>query len=565
MDELDRIDTWVLPTSWCYAKLEDVGYGENAIVDGPFGSNLKVSDYIDDSTNGVPVLTTKNLEGDYSKGSVRYISQNKYEELKRSKVQPGDILVAKIGSIGKTGIYPSGMKTAVIPANLLKFTVTPSVEFKYVFAYLNCFDFQQFIKLISTATAQPAFNVTKFRKLPIPLPPINEQHRIVAKIEELFSELDKGVEYLKIAQGQLKVYRQALLKHAFEGKLTAQWREQRRAKQSVAPAKAGAQPLNDMDSRPTPSRGLALRGNDEVGGGNDKPLETAADLLKRIQQERAQRYQQQLADWEASGKQGSKPKTPKPLPPLTAEELAELPELPEGWGWVKYGDLCLIVRNGISAKPEGDSGTPIFRISAVRPLFFDMKDIRFINNSNGEFDAYYLERGDLVFTRYNGSRHYVGVCAEYRSDKKYLFPDKLVQTRVFSENVSTSYLEKALNSGASRRFIDSKIRTTAGQSGISGDDIRNIPVPLCSTDEQMQIVEELESKLSETDQLDQTITTSLQQAEALRQSILKKAFSGQLVPQDPNDEPASELLARIKVERLASQGDAVVRRKGRRS
>lgn len=237
--------------------------------------------------------------------------------------------------------------------------------------------------------------------------------------------------------------------------------------------------------------------------------------------------------------------------PLTVEELAELPKLPMGWAWVKYGDLCSLVRNGISAKPDGDSGTPIFRISAVRPLFFDMTDIRYIDNSTGEFDSYCLQRGDLVFTRYNGSRHYVGVCAEYRSDEKYLFPDKLVQTRVFSKKISTSYLEKTLNSGASRQFIESKIRTTAGQSGVSGDDIKNTPVPVCSPLEQYLIIEELESKLSGVDQLQQTITHSLQQAEALRQSILKKAFSGQLVPQDRNDEPASMLLERIRAERAA--------------
>lgn len=356
----------------------------------------------------------------------------------------------------------------------------------------------------------------------LPIPPLPEQHRIVAKIEELFSELDKGIENLKTAQAQLKVYRQALLKHAFEGKLTAQWRAE-----------------------------------------NQDKLETAAALQKRIQQERAQRYQQQLADWQANS--GSKPKSPKPLPPLTAAELAELPELPEGWGWIKYGDLCSVVRNGISAKPEGESGTPIFRISAVRPLFFEMSDIRFISNSNGEFDSYYLERGDLVFTRYNGSRRYVGVCAEYRSDEQRLFPDKLVQTRVFSKNISTSYLEKALNSGASRRFVELKIRTTAGQSGVSGDDIKNIPVPLCSVDEQMQIVEELEVKLSEADQLDQTITASLQQSEALRQSILKKAFSGQLVPQDPHDEPASALLARIQAERETGGKSETTQRRTRKA
>ena len=342
----------------------------------------------------------------------------------------------------------------------------------------------------------------------LPIPPLAEQHRIVAKIEELFSELDQGVASLKTAREQLKVYRQSLLKNAFEGKLTAAWR-----------------------------------------AAHADQLETAAALQQRVATERQTRHQQQLADWQTTGQQGPKPKPPKPLPPLTPEELAELPELPAGWGWMKYGDLCSLVRNGISTKPEGDSGTPIFRISAVRPMCFDMADIRYINNAGGEFDAYGLERGDLVFTRYNGSRQYVGVCAEYRSDEKRLFPDKLVQTRVSSRLVLTSFLEKALNSGASRAFVESKIRTTAGQSGVSGEDIKNTPVPVCCLEEQLEIVQELESKLSEADQLDQTLATALQQADALRQSILKKAFHGQLEKQDKNEEPASALLERIRAEK----------------
>jgi len=340
-----------------------------------------------------------------------------------------------------------------------------------------------------------------------PIPPLAEQHRIVQKIEELFSELEGGIESLELSQGQLKVYRQALLKHAFEGKLTAEWREK-----------------------------------------NIKIFETAEVMLARIQLERQKIHRQQIIDWEARGKKCGKPRTPKLLDPIATEELKKLPNLPEGWGWVQYGNLCSFVRNGISAKPDGDTGVPIFRISAVRPLYFDMADIRYLDNSNGDFDSYYLERGDLVFTRYNGSRHYVGVCAEYRSDEKRLFPDKLVQTRVSSNEISTSYLERALSSGCSRAFIETKIRTTAGQSGISGDDIRNIPVPLCSKEEQIQINLELELKLSEVDQLMDVIDSSLHHSFALRQSILQKAFSGKLVSQDPNDEPASKLLARIKAE-----------------
>ena len=200
---------------WQLKTMADIAEPVNGIVDGPFGSNLKKSDYIDDSENGIPVLTTKNLHGDYSKDSVRYISKEKYEVIKRSTVYPGDILVAKIGSIGTCGIYPLSCKNAVIPANLLKITVLPTVDRKYVYYYIQSKGFQEKIKAISTATAQPAFNVTKFRKLPIPTPPLPEQERIVARIEELFSQLDAGVETLKKTKAQLSVYRQAAITEAF--------------------------------------------------------------------------------------------------------------------------------------------------------------------------------------------------------------------------------------------------------------------------------------------------------------------------------------------------------------
>lgn len=189
---------------WQLKTMADIAEPVNGIVDGPFGSNLKKSDYIDDSENGIPVLTTKNLHGDYSKDSVRYISKKKYEVIKRSTVYPGDILVAKIGSIGTCGIYPLSCKNALIPANLLKITVLPTVDRKYVYYYIQSKGFQEKIKAISTATAQPAFNVTKFRKLPIPTPPLPEQERIVARIEELFSQLDAGVETLKKQKHSLR-------------------------------------------------------------------------------------------------------------------------------------------------------------------------------------------------------------------------------------------------------------------------------------------------------------------------------------------------------------------------
>jgi type I restriction enzyme S subunit len=209
-----------LPDGWMWTTLDRLGAKQkNAIVDGPFGSNLKVEDYIEDRS-GIPVLTTKNLNGDYSPESVRYISQTKFEELKRSEVKGGDIIVAKIGSCGKTGIYPQNMRSAIIPANLLKMTVDASTDRDYVFYYLNSATFQDQLKVIISATAQPAFSVSKFKKLLAPLPPLPEQRRIVAKIEQLFAESRTAREALERVPPLLKRFRQSVLAAAFRGQLT---------------------------------------------------------------------------------------------------------------------------------------------------------------------------------------------------------------------------------------------------------------------------------------------------------------------------------------------------------
>lgn len=327
----------------------------------------------------------------------------------------------------------------------------------------------------------------------IPVPPLGEQKDIVAKIETLFSELDKGIESLKTARQQLKAYRQTVLKHAFEGKLTEQWRQQ-----------------------------------------NPDKLETS-ELLARIQQEREQRYQQQLEEWkqavkawEDDGKEGKKPG--RPSIPTRIQEVQDsiLPTLPKGWCWIEYAGICEKIRNGVSAKPSGESGEKIFRISAVRAMEFDLDDIRFLKNDGGKFNDYFLNTGDLVFTRYNGTRDYVGVCAEYKGDGTHLYPDKLIQTRLAVKSISPSYLEGAINCGGSRKFIELRIRTTAGQSGISGGDVKTMPVPICSIEEQVVIEEYLAEQLSHISAMRQEIESGIGKAEALRQSILKKAFSGKL-------------------------------------
>jgi type I restriction enzyme S subunit len=405
----------------------------------------------------------------------------------------------------------------------------------------------------------------------IPLPPVNEQHRIVAKIEELFSELDKGIENLKTAQAQLKVYRQALLKHAFEGKLTAQWREERRTKSSVTPAKAGVHAIEQLDSR--------LRGNDEMGGQNDEPLETADDLLKRIQQARAQRYQQQLADWEKSpsvpllqrgkttssattsshpplkkgGRGDLKPKAPKPLPPLTAEELAELPELPEGWAWTRLGNTNVEVSDGpfgsnLKSSDYVDSGVRVVRLENIGALkFFEEKESYVTEEKYELLKRHTVTSGDIVFSSFIIEN--VRVALVPPSITKAINKADCFCVRFSGESLSNVYAVLFLSTRHVYKQLESLIHGV-GRPRINTTQLKDVVIPVCSAAEQQVIIAEIEARLSEVDQLDQTITISLQQAEALRQSILKKAFSGQLVLQDPHDEPASALLARIKADKM---------------
>lgn len=357
-------------------------------------------------------------------------------------------------------------------------------------------------------------------KSEIPLPPLNEQHRIVAKIEELFSELDKGIENLKTAREQLKVYRQALLKHAFEGKLTAQWR-----------------------------------------AANPDKLESAAALLARIQTEREQRYRQQLQQWESAG--GSKPKAPKPLPPLTAEELAGLPELPEGWGWTRLGNTNVDVSDGpfgsnLKSSDYVDTGVRVVRLENIGALEFIEDKESYVTEAKYELlKNHTVLPGDIVFSSFITEN--VRVALVPNSISKAINKADCFCVRLHGETLSNRFAVMFLSTRHVYKQLEAQIHGV-GRPRINTTQLKEVAMPVCCAEEQQAMLEQIESRLSEADQLDQTLAASLQQSEALRQSILKKAFSGQLVAQDANDEPASVLLARIKAERAAHSAMAKPRK-----
>lgn len=218
----------ILPFGWKWTNLLQVASPEkNSIVDGPFGSNLKTIDYVPDGK--IPVLTIKMMYDIKSVKNARKITQEKFFELKRSKIEGGDILVAKIGSTyGLTCVYPDGYPTAIIPANMCKITPNSEVILQSFLKYwLSSLSFKNYLDKIVSRTGQPKFNISDFKLLPIPLPrSMDEQKKIVQKLDYILGKVEEKKKMIlqiidkfdtkKIHQS----YQNYLLNAAFSGKLT---------------------------------------------------------------------------------------------------------------------------------------------------------------------------------------------------------------------------------------------------------------------------------------------------------------------------------------------------------
>ena len=346
-------------------------------------------------------------------------------------------------------------------------------------------------------------------KAQIPLPPLPEQHRIVSKIEELFTKLDAGIDALGKVQAQLKRYRQSVLKAAFEGKLTETWRAEHQ---------------------------------DEI--------EPASVLLERVLKERRRKWEaEQLEQMKAKGevpkdeKWKAKYKEPTPL------DTSELTELPKGWLWATVEQLLTKIQYGSSRKTNDDAnGVPVLRMGNIVEGKIVRDNLKYLPTEHDEFPELLLDKGDLLFNRTN-SRELVGKTAVYIGDPNPCsFASYLIRVR-FNPRIDSLIVAHYLNSMYGKNWILSVVSQQAGQANVNGTKLNLLAVPIPSEKEQRVFVEEVERRLSVSDEVEKTVTTELKRTEQLRQSILKKAFSGGLVPQDSNNEPASVLLERIRAEK----------------
>ena len=488
-----------LPTGWTIATVGEIATYQN-------GRAFKPSEW---RTTGLPIIRIQNLN---SESAVYNFSDAQHES--RFKVKHGDLLFAWSASLG-AHIW-SG-EDAWLNQHIFRVDHVQHVARRFLYYALTDLTNALYTKAHGSGmvhVTKRSFEGTEFR-----LPPLNEQRRIAAKIADLFSELDHGIESLKTARAQLAAYRQSVLKHAFEGKLTAQWREE-----------------------------------------NQDTLETPEQLLARIRQERKSHYEHQLQEWKiavkewgAGGKSGKKPQKPKKLPKVTGllhDVAAKLPPLPKSWGWGVLGWMTCGVGYGTAAKSATTGSVPVLRMGNIQNAKLDWTDLVYTSDDD-EIARYRLHAGDVLFNRTN-SPELVGKTAIYKGGRPAVFAGYLIRVNHIRAVVDGRYLNLFLNSYVARQHGNSVKADGVNQSNISGSKLSRYPFPYCSIEEQCTIASNLEKAFSLLDGTEVNIVHELQRAAALRQLILKKAFTGQLVPQDPNDEPASALLDRIRAERKRS-------------
>lgn len=482
-------------------------------------------------------LADEPLEQTGPSGDFIYIDISSIDRERKTIADPKSLALAQAPSRAKQALKAGDVLVSLTRPNLNAVALVPEhldgaigstgfhvlrsrwLQPKFLLALVQSQDFIGAMSALVQGALYPAVRPRDVAAYPFIFETLQQQTRIVAKLEELLSDLDAGVAELKAAQTKLAQYRQSLLKAAVEGALTADWRQ------------------------------------------HNRPTETGAQLLERILTERRARWEvRQLAKFEEQGKTPPKDwqkKYPEPVQPDTAE----LPELPEGWVWSCLGQCFHVAVGATPSRKEPDywggeipwvsSGEVRFeRISTTKETItpFGLDNSSTQLNPKGSVMLGMIGEGKT-----RGQVAILGIEAANNQNCAAIWvpetdvPPEFVYAWLWSRYEDTRRGSSGNNQPALNKFL-----------------VERMPFPLPPVSEAVEIASQLEVWLPAIAEQERYVERLLYQSAAQRQNILRAAFSGQLVPQDPNDEPASVLLERIRAERATQEITKMLYKKGKK-
>ncbi len=457
-----------LPKGWLWTQIQDIS--ETTSGGTPSRKNK------DFFSGKIPWLKSGELADNLNINSAEEaINQQALDNSSAKIIPKGSLLVALYGAtVGKLGLLTID---AAINQAICAIQPYQGVFPKYLFYYLSSYR-KNFLNA-RKGGAQPNISQEIVKLALVPLAPTAEQLGIISKVEELFSFLDAGAESRRKGQAQLKRYRQAVLKYAFEGKLTEEWRKTHK-------------------DRAMPNRNL-LKDNTP-----DELLIVSSPFIQK---------------------------------------------LPEEWFWIKLSKISDSMKNGIYRPSSfyADEGFACLRMYNIEKGSIVWKDIKRMKLKREEIEEYGLKPGDILVNRVN-SRELVGKSAVIpESLEPCVYESKNIRLRLINQLADSKYVAFwILYYG--QKYFNRNAQQTVGMASINQEQLGSMLIPFCSLLEQQLVVQEIERHFSVADASENAVFSCLKLTERLRQSVLKKAFEGELVPQNPNDEPAERLLLRIKNE-----------------
>lgn len=415
----------------------------------------------------------------------------------KHRFRPGQILYSKIRpylakaalatfeGLCSADMYP--IETSLEPTFLLRWMLTPS--------------FTNEASRSQGRTVLPKINRDALAELRVPVAPLNEQRRIVAKLDAIFEQTRAAKARLERLPALLDKLKRSILAAAFRGDLTADWR--------------------------------AAHPN----------VEPASSLSERIRAERRAR-------WEGALRAKSKDPARAKYDQATDIDTEDLPEIPSSWVWASLASLSWDSSYGTSSKCDYDGkGECVLRIPNVASGDIDLSDMKRSVVQLGIDREDLIGQGDFLIVRTNGSRDLIGRAAcvlESDAAVGHYFASYLIRFRLVEPAIGR-WLSLWWRSPFMRRWLEQRAASSAGQYNVSLSTLAVAPIPLPSVDELDPVVELVERNLTSIHSLSQRVDTVSQALGDTERAVLAKAFRGELVEQDPNDEPARTLVERLVI------------------
>ena len=422
-----------------------------------------------------------------------YISKLGLKKSSAKLFKPETVLIALYGAtIGRLSIL---QVEAASNQAVCGISLPDEVSSKYLFYYLLSIREQLISK--GKGGAQPNISQGVVKEIEVPIAPFRQQKHIVAKIEELYSHLDIGAAALNESKKLLRKYKQSILKAAVTGELTKRWRKE-----------------------------------------NQDKLESTDDTLELILIERQTEYARKtalwehtLAQWKANGEQGKRPSRPQKYKSFEGA-FDDLEKLPFGWAWIKLGNLSVDISDGpfgsnLKSSDYVDEGIRVIRLENIGNLEFKNNKATYVTEEKYQLlKKHTVSAGDIIFSSFviDGTRVVV-------------LPENITQAinkadcfslKAFGASIDASYLANFLATTSTYKRLENQVHG-ATRPRINTTQLKELEVPICSVEEQKEIVRLVNKKFESLERLSKEIDLQMIKAEKTKQSILASAFSGKLI------------------------------------